>query len=102
MERGVDAFVKVLTKWPAATANLFNFFLLRIFKIFFFSGIESLPGVQAEDPVAQIFMGRSADCPQYGVQDDHDHDDDDDDNDDDDDDDALNKDCQLSTIRSSI
>ena len=68
----------------------------------FFLRIESLPGVQAEDPVAQIFMGRSADCPQYGVQDDHDHDDDDDDNDDDDDDDALNKDCQLSTIRSSI
>ena len=31
--------------------------------------IESLPGVQAEDPVAQIFMGRSGECPQYGVHD---------------------------------
>ena len=32
--------------------------------------------MQAEDPVAQIFMGRSADCPQYGVPDDQDdHDD---------------------------
>ena len=56
--------------------------------------------MQAEDPVAQIFMGRSADCPQYGVQDDHDHDDDDDDDEDyedadNDDDDTLNKELNM-------
>ena len=69
MEEGVNAFVKVLTKWPTTT-------FLGIFSSDFFVRIESLPGVQGEDPVAQIFMGRSADCPQYGVQDDHhDHDD---------------------------
>ena len=85
-----------------------TFFSSQNFQDFFLLRIESLPGVQAEDPVAQIFMGRSADCPQYGVQDDHDHDDDDDEDDEDDedadndDDDTLNKDCQLSTIRSSI
>ena len=32
--------------------------------------------MQAEDPVAQIFMGRSADCPQCGVHDHHAHEDD--------------------------
>ena len=53
--------------------------LLLIFLLFV--RIESLPGVQAEDPVAQIFMGRSAYCPQYGVQ--HDHDDQDDHDDED-------------------
>ena len=32
--------------------------------------------MQAEDPVAQILMGRSADCPQYGVHHHHGHEDD--------------------------
>ena len=76
MEEGVTAFVKVLTEWLAATFSPLKSCVKMIFIFsseFFllFVRIESLPGVQAEDPVAQIFMGRSADCPQYGVQDDH-------------------------------
>ena len=63
MEEGVTAFVKVLTEWLAATFSSLKSCVKMIFIFsseFFplFVRIESLPGVQAEDPVAQIFMGR--------------------------------------------